>query len=77
MMPTFSVHMTMAVSTTVTVEAGSVEEALEKVYGSPDMPGSITLGAFGPASVDEAGEWNPVAVYQDGNYKVPVWEDRS
>jgi len=76
-MPTFSVHMTMAVSTTVTVEAGSVEEALETVYDSPDMPGSITLGAFGPASVDEAGEWEPVVIYQDGNYNVPVWQDRS
>ena len=76
-MPTFSVHMTMTVSAIITVEAGDVTEALENVYGSPDMPGPMGYGAFGQANVDEAGEWNPVAVYQDGNHNVPVWEDRS
>lgn len=71
----YSVSMVQTVSTVVEVEAESVEEALEKVYDSPDMPGSITLGAFGQASVDEAGEWTPVSVYDTANWDKPVWED--
>jgi len=76
-MPTYTVHLLQTISTAVEVEADNVDDALEKVYDSPDMPGPITHGAFGRASVDEAGEWTPVSVYQDGNYDKPVWEDRS
>ena len=72
-MPRYSVHLTQSVSTTVEVEATSVEEALENVHNSPDMPGRITHGAFGQASVDEAGEWSPV-VYDTTNWDKPVWE---
>ncbi len=73
----YRVHLIQTVSTTVEVEADTVEAALEKVYDSPDMPGSITIGAFGPASVDEAGEWEPVVVYGADNNDEPLWEDRS
>lgn len=70
----FNVHLVLTVSTSVEVEADSVEEALEKVYDSPDMPGSITYGAFGSASVDEAGEWEPVSVYNADDWSRPAWE---
>lgn len=73
----YSVHLVQTVSTTVEVEADSVDKALDQVYDSPDMPGSITHGAFGQASVDESGEWSPVAVYESDNWDKPVWEDRS
>lgn len=71
----YSVHLVQTVSTTVEVEADSVEDALEKVYTADDMPGSITHGAFGQASVDEAGEWTPVTVYDSANWDKPLWED--
>lgn len=67
----YSVHMTMEVSSVVEVEADSPDEAVEKAYDSDDMPGGITIGAFGSASVDESGEWEPQAV-TDENYKT-VW----
>lgn len=70
----YSVHLVQTVSTTVEVEAESVEEAIDKVYDSDDMPGGITYGAFGQASVDEAGEWTPIAVYDAGNFDKPLWE---
>lgn len=70
----YSVHLVQTVSTTVEVEADSVEEALDKVYDSDDMPGSITHGAFGQASVDEAGEWTPVVVYDADSNDKPLWE---
>ncbi len=71
----YAVHMTQTVSTAVEVEAASVGSAFEKANYSDDMPGSITHGAFGQASVDEAGEWTPVSVYDVNNYDKPLWED--
>ena len=66
----------MSVSTTVEVEADSVEQARDDFYNSPDMPGSITHGAFGgSASVDESGEWEPVVIYDEAG--AMVWEDRT
>ena len=73
-MPTYDVHMTLTVSTTVTVEADSPGQAMELVYDSDDMPGPMVYGAFGQASVDEAGEWEPVAVYEGDE---EVWSDRT
>jgi hypothetical protein len=73
-MPTYAIHLVQTISTVVEVQADSMEDAMEQVYDSPDMPGSITVGAFGGASVDEAGEWTPVVVYADGNYDTPAWE---
>lgn len=70
----YSVYLTQKVSTIVEVEAESVEDALEKVYDSPDMPGSMTIGAFGKASVDESGEWTPVFVYDTSDLDEPLWE---
>lgn len=70
----YAVHLVQTVSTTVTVDAATVEEALEKVYDSPDMPGAITHGAFGQASVDAASEWDPVVVYDADNWDTPLWE---
>jgi hypothetical protein len=72
--PRYSVHLTETISTTVEIEAATVEEALENVYNSPDMPGSITVGAFGQASVDESGDWEPVIVYDTADWNKPVWE---
>lgn len=72
-MAKYTVHLTQTVSTAVNVEAGSPEEAVELAYDSPDMPGSMTYGAFGDASVDESGEWMAVAV-TDGNGE-EVWSD--
>lgn len=56
-MPTFNVHLTETVSTTVTVEADDYQAAMEAAWDSDNMPGSITYGAFGQAPVDEAGDW--------------------
>jgi hypothetical protein len=65
-MPTYNVHMNQTVSTTVTVEADNPEHAIELAYKSDDMPGSMCYGAFGSASVDEAGDWE-VAVVSDSS----------
>jgi hypothetical protein len=69
-MPTYDVHLTHMVSTTVTVEADDPEQATERVFESPKMPGSITYGAFGAATVDDAGEWDAVAVYDQAGREV-------
>lgn len=69
-MPKFKVHITQTVSTTVEVEADDVQDALDSWYHSPDAPGSITHGAFGGVTVDEAGEWGAVAVYDDTGEEV-------
>jgi hypothetical protein len=62
-MPTYHVHLTRLVSTVVTVEAASPQQATVVAYDSSDMPGGLTQGAFGAsASVDECGEWEPIAV---------------
>lgn len=67
-MPKYNVHLIETISTTVTVEADSIEDAQELAYQSDDMPGSITYGAFGQASVDEAGDWEVASVSDtDGN----------
>jgi hypothetical protein len=65
-MAKYTVHLTQEVSTAVTVEAETPEDAVELVYDSPDMPGSMTHGAFGRASVDES-EWQPVKVTDEDN----------
>jgi hypothetical protein len=57
-MPQYRVGITQTVSSSVLVEAESPEAAASEFYNSPDMPGSITVGAFGSyCNVDEAGEW--------------------
>jgi hypothetical protein len=51
------------VSTSVTVDAETPEEAIYAIDQSDDMPGSITHNAFGSgAAVDEAGEWAAYSV---------------
>lgn len=57
----YRVYMVNTVSTSVEVEAESWEEAIDEAYNSDDMPGSITVGAFGCASVDD-GDWMPHSV---------------
>lgn len=61
-MDTYTVHFTSTISTAVTVEANSPEDAIELAYDNPKMPGSMCYGAYGDASVDESGEWEPIAV---------------
>lgn len=74
-MPEYTVHLSSAISTAVTVQADSPEDAIEAAWESPDMPGSMAHGAFGTASVDESGEWAPVAVTNaDGE---EVWAEGS
>ncbi len=73
-MKTYRVMMTMEVSTVVEVEADSPDEAMEDVYNSDKMPGSITYGAFGGADVDESGDWAPTEVMCDGKV---VWSEES
>lgn len=75
-MPVYGVHIQMIVSTTIDVEANSPEEAAEIFVDSPDMPGGLVHGAFGGgASVDEAGEWEPVSIVDDKQRE--VWTTRS
>ena len=60
-MAEYTVHLTMIVSTGVTVEADDAEAAIDAAYNSPKMPGTMGHQAFGDALVDES-EWEPVAV---------------
>jgi hypothetical protein len=72
-MPMYSVMVRMSISAVVEVEAETPEEAIELAYDSSDMPGGITIGAFGSASVDEDGEWEPWTVTdEDGR---TVWSE--
>lgn len=66
----WTVYVTNTVSAAVTVEAEDIDAALDAVYDSPDMPGSITIGAFGPTPVDEDGEWQPVSVADETGSEV-------
>jgi hypothetical protein len=70
-MPTYVVSLINAVSAIVEVEADTPEEAIDLAYDSPDMPGSITINAFGSASVDD-GDWEPHSVH-DADGKT-VWK---
>jgi len=70
--PTYNVHLIETVSTTVTVDADSPEAAIDLAYESNDMPGSMGYGAFGSASVDEAGEWEAAAVTNENGDEVWV-----
>lgn len=72
-MGTYSVHLINTVSTTVTVEAETYDEAIDAAFDSNDMPGSITIGAFGQATVDD-GEWEAVAV-TDEESGDEVWSE--
>lgn len=70
----YTVHFVHSVSTTVTVEAGTPEQAMDRAYESDDMPGPVTVGAFGPCAVDDDGEWEPYTI-TDASGEV-VWEDK-
>jgi hypothetical protein len=72
-MPQYTVHMVSTISVAVTVEAEDKDAAIELAYDSPDMPGSMSHGAFGQASVDESGEWSPSAVTDERGFT--VWEE--
>lgn len=66
-MPMYQVHITRVVSTTIDVEADSIEQAVEEFHHAPDMLGGLVHGAFGGgASVDEAGEWEAYSVMHNG-----------
>lgn len=67
----YNVYVTMKVSSVVEVEADSLEEAIDAAYDSPDMPGEITVGAFGGASVDDS-DWNAYQVEDESG--TVVWK---
>lgn len=71
----YNVHLVNMVSTTVTVELESedLDEIEKAAYNSDDMPGSITVGAFGGASVDESGEWEVYSITDAATGNL-VWE---
>lgn len=71
---TYLVHIAEVVSTTVEVKATSADKAAETYYESPDMPGSMVHGAFGQVTVDEAGEWEAIAI-TDTSTGEQVWEN--
>jgi len=60
-MAEYTVHLTMVVSTGVTVEADDPDAAIDAAYHSPEMPGTMSHQAFGDALVDES-EWEPASV---------------
>jgi hypothetical protein len=65
----FYVHLINQVSTAIEVEAETAEEAMEAVYDSPDMPGGITVGAYGQNSVDDGG-WEAYSVSDESGETV-------
>lgn len=56
-MPTYRIHVTNVVSTSLDVEAADLPTLLDTYYDDPGMPGPLCHGAFGGVSVNEAGEW--------------------
>ncbi len=70
----YTVYLKNTVSTAVNVEADSPDEAVDLAFDSNDMPGRITFGAFGEASVDD-GEWEAFEVTDESG--ATVWEDPS
>lgn len=72
-MTQYRVQLVMTVSTSVPVVTKNAEAAIDAAFESDKMPGSMTYGAFGDASVDEAGEWLPVAVTTVTDGKM-VWQ---
>jgi hypothetical protein len=73
-MPKYTVYMTNTVSTAIDVEADDPEAAIDAAYESDDMPGGITVGAFGSQSVDD-GDWQPDSVLDADHNQ--VWSDRA
>jgi len=67
----YSVYVQNVVSSVVEVEADNPKAAIEAAFQSNDMPGSITVGAFGGVSVDE-GDWEPYQVYDEAG--ATVWK---
>lgn len=58
-MPKYRLYLQNIVSTTVKIEAESIDAAMDEVWKSDDCPGAITAGAFGRGDVDDS-DW---AVY--------------
>jgi hypothetical protein len=76
-MTKYTVHLTQEVSTAVTVEATTPEDAVLGAYDSPDLPGSMTWSACGWASVNEPGEWRPVAVTDEDGVQIRLLMTRT
>ena len=71
-MPVYTVYFVNTVSTSITVEADDDQDAIDKAYQSPKMPGSIGINAYGATSVDD-GQWEPNSVSDENG--VEVWTD--
>lgn len=75
-MATFTVHLVSTVSVSLDVEADDPSDAMDKVYDHPDMPGSITYGAFsGNDNVDHSGDWEPESVTDTSGDTVWIADD--
>lgn len=78
-MPNYRVQFNNTCSIILDVEADSVEDAIEKAQESEDMPGGITVGAFGCQSFDgpnvDDDEWN-AAYVEDADTNKVVWMDK-
>lgn len=70
----YTVHLVNTVSASVVVDAENPQAAIEAAYESDDMPGGITVGAFGVADVDDD-DWNAIAVQDESGET--VWEESS
>lgn len=67
-MPTFNVYMIQSVSTTVEVEADSIEDAIDVALQQAPSPINSTNHG-----IDPDGEWREVAVYDESGAE--VWND--
>lgn len=80
---TYAVNLTRLVSSVVDVEVDastdpadlSWDDWMDLANASDDMPGGITVGAFGAASVDEAGEWELSSVTADGGMGAEIYRE--
>ncbi|WP_053208297.1 hypothetical protein [Jiangella muralis] len=68
----YTVLLTNTVSSAVAVDAGDVDGALDTYHESDNMPGGITVGAFGPADVDDS-DWQPYSVVDENGDT--VWSE--
>jgi hypothetical protein len=67
-MPTYRVHMIHSVSTTVEVEADTIDGAIEQALAEAPTPTNSSNHG-----IDPDGGWHEVAVYDESGAQ--VWDD--
>jgi hypothetical protein len=74
-MPTFTVIIEATLSYSIVVEAEDSDEAADKAFESPEMPGGLLSGAFASETSShvpvDCGEWHAAEVH-DADGKA-VW----